>query len=38
MTVRIAGRYFRMYPKHEFLGYAEKDLAALPCRHRVPPL
>ena len=30
MTVRIAGRYYRMYPKHEFLGYAEKDLLLSP--------
>ena len=30
MTVRLAGRFFRMYPKHEFLGYAEKDLAFSP--------
>ena len=31
MTVRITGRYYRMYPKNEFLGYAEKDLVLSPA-------
>jgi nicotinamidase-related amidase len=31
MSVRLAGRYYRMYPKHEFLGYAEKELTFSPA-------
>ena len=30
MRVRLAGRHYRVYPKHESLGYAEKDLALSP--------
>ena len=31
MKVRLAGRYFRMYPKHAFLGHAEKQLVLTPA-------
>jgi len=31
MEVRLAGRYFRMYPKHEFLGHTEKEFVLSPA-------
>ncbi len=30
VTVRLPGRYYRMYPRHAFLGYAEKELSFTP--------
>jgi ureidoacrylate peracid hydrolase len=31
LAVHLAGRYYRMYPKDAFLGYAEKDLTLSPA-------
>ena len=31
VTVRLPGRYYRMYPKEAFLGHAEKELAVSPA-------